>query len=160
MAEIGKDCHIKLTHQAINDGKPYGFILDAGSGSTPGAVFSVQRVVDHDGEVSIRVFFDVLAADNLLNPDGSPHQDGRSVIYEEITQFLTCQEGISIETPVGIFNNVGAEGHSATELHYGGLSLISCQLNNIGPYYPPADAERFYASVWDGNITWAEAYWR
>lgn len=160
MSEIGKDCHIKLTHQQVNGGEPCGFILDAGNVNSPGAVFSIQRVVDHDGEVSIRVFFDVLAADNLLNPDGSPHQEGRATIYETITSFLACREGISVETPVGIFNNVGAEGHSATELHYGSLSLISCQLNNVGPYYPPADPERFYASLWDGSMTWAEAYWR
>jgi hypothetical protein len=160
MAEIGKDCHIKLTHNGINGGKPYGFILEAGNTNNPGPVFSIQRVVDHEGEVSIRVFFDVLAADELINPDGSVHHQSRSEIYGFITAFLTCQEGISVETPVGIFSNVGAEGHSATELHYSGMSLISCQLNNVGPYYAPADPERFYASIWDGDMTWAEAYWR
>jgi hypothetical protein len=160
MAELGKDCHIKLTHSAVSSGDPCGFLLESGSASSPGPVFSIQRVVDHEGQVSIRVFFDVLAADGLVNPDGSLHVDGRDEIYQAITAFLTCLDGIAVETPVGIFSNVGAEGHSATELHYGGLSIISCQLNNVGPYFSPADPDRFYASLWDGSLSWAEAYWR
>jgi hypothetical protein len=160
MAEIGKDCHIKLTHSNVAAGEPCGFLLETGSVNSPGPVFSIQREVDHDGTIAIRVFFDVLAADNLLNPDGSQHTLRREDIYQQITAFLTCLDGISVETPVGIFSNIGAEGHSATELHYAGLSLISCQLNNAGPYFPPADPERFYASLWDGDKNWAEAYWR
>ena len=160
MAELGKDCHIKLTHNTVSEGTPCGFLLENGGAKSPGPVFSIQRVVDHAGQVSIRVFFDVLAGDDLLNPDGSLHTLGRGEIYQAITAFLTCLDGIAVETPVGIFSNVGAEGHSATEFHYSGLSIISCQLNNAGPYFPPADPDRFYASLWDGSLSWAEAYWR
>jgi hypothetical protein len=160
MAEVGKDCHIKLTHSQVAGGVPIGFLLENGPGNSPGPVFSIQRVVDHAGQVSIRVFFDVLAADDLLNPDGSSHIADRGDIYQAITNFLTCLDGIAVETPVGIFSNVGAEGHSATEFHYGRLSVISCQLNNVGPYFPPADPDRYYASLWDGTMPWLGAYWR
>ncbi|MBI9049286.1 MAG: hypothetical protein JEZ00_07700 [Anaerolineaceae bacterium] len=158
MAEVGIDCHIKLTHPDVEEGQPCGFLLE--SSNNPGAVFSIQRQVDYEGNITIRVFFDVLAADDLINPNGSQHVLNRGNIYQRITAFLICVDGISVETPVGIFSNIGAQGHSATELHYGEMSVISCQLNNVGPYYPPANAERFYASIWDGDLSWAESYWR
>jgi hypothetical protein len=158
MADVGKDCHLKLTHPDVAGGDPCGFLLE--SNQNPGAVFSIQRQVDAQGKVSIRVFFDVLAADELINPDGSRHEFDRASIYERITSYLICLDGISVETPVGVFSNIGAQGHSATELHYEGLSVISCQFNNVGPYYPPADAARFYASLWDGDLMWSESYWR
>ena len=56
--------------------------------------------------------------------------------------------------------NLAALGHVSTEMHYQDYSLVSCQFTNKSAYFPAADPVNFYASMWDGTLTWSTSYWR
>ena len=165
---IGGNCHITLSHPNINSGDPFGFILGpatindlfSDAGRRKGPCVSVQRELQENGQINIRIFFAVLMADNLVNPDGSTHQDSRTLMYSNIQNYLSQTAGLIITTQIGVFSAIGALGHSATEMHYGPLSVISCQLNNVGTYFPPADPAFLSLSAWSGTLTWANSYWR
>lgn len=156
---VGVNCHMKLTHSSINGGAAYGFVL-RGESKDLGPDVSIQREVSSDGAVTVKVFFDVLLADDLRNPDGSDHSDSRAGMYAMLISYLAQLDGITLELGVGTLGNLGGTGHVATESHYGGLSVVACQLNNAGVYFPPVDAAAFNNSVWDGSLTWASSYWR
>lgn len=159
MAKIGSDCHLKFYHPSVAGGEGWGFILDPGKDGR-GTVVSVEREVSGDGEVWVRLFFNILLADDLLNPDGSAHARDRAESYARLLAYLDKTEDLTLETAFGVFSGLGATGHAATELHFGSASVVACQLNNAGPYFPPADAGRYYASQWDGSLDWASSYWR
>ena len=112
------------------------------------------------GNINVRIYFTVLLADNLVNPDGSTHTDTRADMYSKIPAYLAQTSGLIVTTEIGVFSSIGALGHSATEVHYGPLSIVSAQLNNIGAYFPPADPVILSSSVWDGVYTWDTSYWR
>jgi hypothetical protein len=158
MTTIGTDCHVALTHPKVNSGLAYGFLLDAPDDLGPAV--SLQRQVDAAGTITVRIFFKAFLADDMVNPDGTPHSAGKAAMYAMLTQYLAQTDGITVEAAVGVFSNCGAQGHSATEMHYLGLSIVACQLNNVGVYWPPADASLFYNSTWDSILTWATSYWR
>jgi hypothetical protein len=158
MAIIGTDCHIRLTHPAINAGQPFGFLLEGKDDRGPAV--ALQREVDAAGGIRVRLFFTVLLANDLVNPDGTPHDDDLMTMYTALVQYLAQISGLTVEGSIGVFSNVGAQGHSSTETHYTALSLVTCQLNNTGIYYPPADPVRYYNSSWDGPLTWETSYWR
>jgi hypothetical protein len=155
----GIDCQIALSHPAVNAGQATGFVLEPDEKSQQ-PVVSIQREVQADGSIRIRVFFNVLMADDLANPDGSPHAQTRAQMYALLLAYLAQTEGLTLQTGMGVISNVGASGHSATELHYNSFSVVACQLNNAGPYYPPADPAVYFNSVWDGPLTWQSSCWR
>lgn len=159
MYVIGQNCHITLTHPQVNGGEPYGFILHS-EDRERGAAVSVQRTTTADGGITIKVFFSVLLADQLINPDGSEHGDTKAQMYAKILEYLAQTSGLELATSAGVFSNIGASGHSATEVHFAPLSVITCQFNNAAPYYPPADPEVYLASQWDGTLTWEISFWR
>ena len=159
MPTLNTDCHIILTHPDVNAGSSFGFILDL-INKQKGQFVSVQREIDSDGTNTIRIFFNVLLADNLIDPDGGQHSDNKDTMYAKIVDYLSKLDGITINTPIGIFSNVGALGHSSTEQHFKEVSIVACMFNNSGPYYPPADPDFYYNSEWDGTLTWATSYWR
>ena len=165
---IGTNCHITLTHPDVNGGADFGFILGpsvlsdlfSDAGRRKGPVLSVQREVETDGKINVRIYFAILLADNLVNPGGSTHSDTRTAMYASIQDYLSRVSGLIIATEIGVFSSIGALGHSATEMHYGPLSVITCQLNNVGSYFPPADPTALTFSNWDGTLSWAASYWR
>ena len=151
---IGTDCHVTFTHPNINSGEPYGFII-AFDPSVKGDTISVQRYVDEDGIISIRLFAAIILADDLKNPDGSTHAAGRDAMYATLLAYLSSLDGVAIETPIGVFSGLSAYGHSATEMHQPNVSYVSLQLNNIGQYVPPISSSVFFSSLWDGEgIQW------
>jgi hypothetical protein len=165
---IGSNCHITFSHPNVDAGAAFGFILGpttindlfSDAGRRKGPCVSVQRELQTDGTVNVRIFFSILLADNLVNPDGSTHTDTRTTMYTKIQNFLSQTANLVITTEIGVFSAIGALGHSATEMHYGPLSVISCQLNNVGIYFPPADPALLSQSMWDGALTWSTSYWR
>jgi hypothetical protein len=159
MYTIGQNCHITLSHSTINAGQPYGFILQS-EDRDRGPAVSIQRNTSAEGVITIKVFFSIILSDQLINPDGSEHSDNKSQMYSRILEYLACKDGLELGTTIGFFSDIGASGHSATEIHFGPLSIVTCQLNNIGLYYPPADPEYYLASVWDGPLSWATSFWR
>lgn len=165
MATIGTDCDIILVHPDVNGGDPYGFVL-APDASNKGSSVSVQRELDEEGEIQIYIFFTILLADQLKNPDGSMHSAGRSAMYSMLLDYLAQEENLSIGTPMGTWLGIGPLGHSATELHLIDGSYISCKLTNISAYHPPIDSELFFGSKWQADtpaedaLTWDTSIWK
>jgi hypothetical protein len=154
---INQDCHITLTHPAVNGGAPYGFILEYTD--KYGAESTVQREVQTDGTSIIRYFFHVMLSDGLMEPGGAKHIPTRAAMYAMLQQYLLLA-GVTLGTVVGTFPNLAAIGHAATELHYQSLSIVQCQFTNAGLYFAPADPVLFNASIWDGDQFWSNSYWR
>lgn len=156
---IGTNCQITLQHAAVNGGAPYGFLI-TGQDKDFGPAVTAQHERASDGTTKIRVYFTVLLADNLANPDGTLHADSRASMYTMLLAFLQQSAGLTLTTPNTVFPNVGALGHSATESHYEALSVVTCQLNNVGAYFPAPDPLAFSLSIWEGTLTWSSSYWR
>lgn len=159
MSALGSDCHITLTHPLVNGGKPYGFILDCTRSTHPGGI-SITREVSSDGSALIWVYFDILLADDLLNPDGSRHAESRGEMYAAWLEYMAQREGLELECALGTLLNLGALGFTAEERHLPTESLLLCQVNNAGVYWPPVDAATLALSIWDGTLNWNGAYWR
>ena len=159
MAQVGKDCHLSLTHAAVNGGEAYGFLLDE-DGGEHGALVSVQRETDSNGQTRVRLFFDVLLAERLVNPDGSAHTASRVEMYTALNAYLQQTSGVAVTCTAGVFANVGALGYSAAEMHYPRLTVVACQLNNAGPYFAAVDQHVYDNAVWDGLLAWDAAVWR
>lgn len=159
MPVIGSDCHITLQHPAVNAGQPYGFFLDRNSRSRPEGIAITRQVITGLG-LCVWVYFDILLADGLLNPDGSLHAASRETMYAMLMQYLEKTDGIILTTPIGALLDLGAVGFTADEVHLPQASLMRCQLNNVGYYFAPVDPAVLANSVWDGALTWASSYWR
>ena len=166
MPTIGTDCDIVLVHPDVNDGDPYGFVISSDA-SNKSASISIQREHDEDDdEIQIYIFFTILLADELKNPDGSMHSESREAMYAMLLEYLAQTEGISIGTFMGTWLGVGPMGHSATELHLVDGSYISCKLTNVSSYHPPVDSGMFFNSEWqddipgDSALTWDTSLWR
>lgn len=158
---LGVDCHITLQHTAVNGGVAYGFILEHDARSpADGPAVSIQKEIDSAGMVNNRVFFSILLADDLINPDGTQHLDNRSTMYSMLLQFLAQTSHLILSFAAGIITELCSLGHVSTEMHYGSHSVVVCQLTDIGVYFSPADPVAFNASIWDGTLTWATSYWR
>ncbi|HBF40363.1 MAG TPA: hypothetical protein DDW19_00860 [Anaerolineaceae bacterium] len=161
MPVIGQDCHVTLSHPAINGGNAYGFLLneEPGGSSRPGGV-QITRQVSSDGSILVWVLFDVVLADHAINPDGSAHAKSRMQDYNMLMSYLAQQSDLILTTPMGAIVNLFAIGFTADERHLPYSSLVKCQLNNSGIYFPPVDANTLNLSVWDGTLTWETSYWR
>jgi len=159
MPAIGTDCHITLAHAAIDGGAAYGFLVDSRQKTYPEGI-RINREVISSGVTQVWLYFDVLLADNLLNPDGSMHAQTRAQMYSKLLQFLTMPSGIEVSTPVGTFTNLGALGFTADERHLPLSTIVKVQFNNAGYYWSPVAPELLAQSVWDGVLTWNTSYWR
>lgn len=156
---IGANCHLTLSHPNVNNAEPFGFLLRLPVGE-PEHTIAIQRERSSDGASRVKVFFDLLLADGLINPDGSRHAPDRGTSYAMLLAFLEQEGEITLANPTGVISGLGALGHSATELHFPARIQVSCQLSNVGSYFPPVPFDDFQASVWDGERNWALAYWR
>jgi hypothetical protein len=156
---IGQDCHIRLTHPKVNGGQPYGFLVQQDNGTRPGGV-QITHEVDTYGTTRLWLYFVVLLSDNSIAPDGSLRTHTRAEDYAMLLAYLSQTAGLYLDTPVGTFLDLGAVGWTADERHLPGSSVVKCQINNIGYYWPPVDANTLELSVWDGTLTWSTGYWR
>ena len=165
MPTIGIDCDIILTHPDVNSGVPYGFVLTPDPNNSPSAV-SIQREVNALGEISIYIFFTLVLADDLQNPDGSEHADSRAVMYSMLLNYLGQTNGLTIGTVMGSWLGIGPLGHAATELHLPKASIISVKLYNATTYHPPVSETLFLNSLWSASpeetdaLTWETSLWR
>ena len=159
MPTISTDCHITFTHADINSGNPYGFILQRANNQDDPPVL-IQRKVTSSDTITITIYFTVLLADDLINPDGSQHSEDRAAMYAMLISYLGKTSGLTFSSPIGAIADVGASGHSATETHYAGYSTVGVQLTNAGLYYGAVDLTAFGLSVWDGTLFWNTSYWR
>ena len=164
MATLGVDCDLILIHTDVNSGAPYGFVLTPDPTHKSGAV-TVQREIT-DGDTQIYLFFTVILADDLKNPDGSEHSQSREDMYAMLLEYLDQEGDLSVGTVLGTWLGIGPLGHSATELHLVNGSYISVKLGNISAYHAPVDSEIFFNSLWqdsppaDDALTWDTSLWR
>jgi len=162
---IGKNCEIKLQHPDVNSGDEYGFLLNKdGSIKEQGVQFKRQVVSDpvnyNVATTLMWFYFDVLCGPVASNPDGTKRAITRMTDYIMLMDFLSKTKDIQLTTTVGTFVDVGSLGWSVDERHLHDHSIIKCNLNNIGYYFPPVDPDILQLSVWDGTLTWATSYWR
>ena len=160
MPTIGTDCHLTLQHDDLNSGAAYGFLLDPGSRFPEGLAVKREVYSEDDEPMKVWIYFDVLLADDMINPDGSQHSASRSTMYSMLVDFLGKQSGITLAFGLGAITSLGALEYAATEKHYGNHSVIRVQLTNVGEYFGVIDESELTNSVWDGTLTWATSYWR
>lgn len=163
---LGENCHVILSHADIDAGAPYGFISPKdGTVRECGAQFIRQvdsestTYSDISAGTRLWINFDVVCADDLIEPSGAQHTASRLTDYAKLLEFLDKPSGIQCTTPVGTFANLGALGFSADERHLPEHSIIRVQLNNVGYYFPPVDPDLLAQSIWDGSLTWGTSYW-
>jgi hypothetical protein len=159
MPVIGQDCHIILSHPSVNAGEPGGFVLDSASKLRPEGIMLTRQFISGQG-VTIWIYFDALLADSLLTPAGGLFPDTRSEQYALLSAYLQETEGITLQTAIGTFVNLGAGGFTSHEYHTPACSLVKACLTNAGVYFPPVDPAMLTLSVWDGSLTWETSYWR
>jgi hypothetical protein len=157
---INTNCHITLQHNDVNAGDPYGFVLSRERFYSLGPPVKIFRDVESDGTTTVTVHFTIALADDLINPDGSQHSEGRSGMYDKLTDYLGQSESLTLTTSVGSIANLKAIGRTADEYHYGFASEVNIMFTNAATYFNPIDAETYAASVWDGTLSWASSYWR
>lgn len=161
---MGKNCDLILAHKDIGGGVPYGFVL-APDPSQPTGTVSVQRERSGDEQI-IFIFFTLVLADDLINPDGSQHTDTRSVMYAALQEYLAKSDNLTVITHMGSFLGIGPLGHAATELHMVNGTYVSIKLSNVTAYRAPIPEATFYACLWadinnlTGNeLTWQNSFW-
>ena len=161
---MGKDCDLILVHKDIGGGDPFGFVL-APDPSQPSGTVSVQRERSGDDQM-IFIFFTLVLAVDLINPDGSQHTETRAVMYAALQEYLSKSDNLIVITHMGSYLGIGPLGHAATELHMVNGTYISIKLANVTAYRPPIPSATFYACLWtdiddpqDSDLTWSTAYW-
>ena len=165
MPQLGADCDLILVHPDVNSGDPYGFVLTPDPVHKTSAV-SIQREITTLGVTTIYIFFTLVLADDLKNPDGSDHTANREAMYSMLLDYLSQSSGLSVGTVLGTWLGIGPLGHSATELHLVNGSFISVKLGNVSTYHPPVSSTIFFGSEWQGAVpaddalTWETSLWR
>lgn len=164
----GVNCHIALSHAQINNGVPYGFLLDDSKEAGPAVSIQREAVKQDDGTYidNQKFFFTVILGDRLPNPDNTIHQETAAVMYAALMHYLGWHSGLALLTPTGSFSGLFTSGHYATEIHYPDITLVTVQMSNTGHSIDPVDVTRFIQSNWvdqavyAGDMTWATTYWR
>lgn len=162
---IGENCDLILNHVDVNGGDPYGFVLTPDPTQKTSAV-SIQREITSEGVTSIYIFFTLILADDLKNPNGSDHADSRASMYSTLLSYLGKSSGLSVGTVMGTWLGIGPLGHSATELHLVNATFVSIKLFNVTTYHPPVSESLFLNSLWsasppaDDALTWETSLWR
>jgi hypothetical protein len=168
MVTPGEDCNIALSHSAINNSVPYGFLLDDSKEAGPAVSIQREAVRQDDGSYldNQKYFFSVVLADRLPNPDGSTHLETAADMYAMLMQYLSQHDNLALLTPSGTFSGLFSSGHYATEVHYPDISLVTVQMSSSGTSFDPVDVTRFVQSEWvdpdsyTGEMTWSNTYWR
>ena len=160
MPTIGTDCHITLEHANVNGGAAFGFVLAAESNLKEGVYVKREVFTDDLLPMKVWTFFDVILADDLLNPDNTAHEESKNTMYLMLMDFLDEQEDIILSFVGGSLTSLGAIEFAASEKHYPGYTIVRVQLTNLGEYFGLVITERYDLSLWDGTLTWETSYWR
>lgn len=168
MVTPGVNCHIALSHPQVDNGEPYGFLLDESKEAGPAVSIQREAVRQDDGSYvdNQKFFFTILLGDRLPNPDNSLHQESGAAMYTALLRFLGQHRDLALLTPGGTFSGLFAAGHYATEIRYPDITLVTVQMSNTGSAFSPVDIARFIQSLWvdgetyTGEMTWSNSYWR
>lgn len=164
---LGENCHLILSHADIDTGAAYGFISPKDDSIREGGTQFIRQVesesttyADISSGTRLWINFDIICADDLIEPNGAQHAKTRLQDYSMLLEYLNKPSGIQLTTPVGSFANLGALGFSADERHYPHHSIIRCQLNNVGFYFPRSIPPFSTSASGTVLLTWESSYWR
>jgi hypothetical protein len=170
MATLGTDCDIMLSHPNVNAGVPLGFLLYRKPTELLGPPVKVHLESYTNalgGTDSVRhLWFNVLLADGLLNPDGSLHADSAATMRSNLLSILMEYTDINLYTPAGLIAGLAATGHVMIHTIYPQMEVAEIQLSNDAVNFAPVDPARYAASAWvdldtyTGVMTWSNSYWR
>ena len=60
--------------------------------------------------ITIYIFFTLILADDLHNPDGSEHADSRAIMYTMLLSYLSKTSDLTIGTVMGNWLGIGPLG--------------------------------------------------
>jgi|YNPNPStandDraft_1061719.scaffolds.fasta_scaffold03776_10 hypothetical protein len=168
MPVIGVDCDITLQHPAVNGGQPCPFLLHPKAGQ--GTLVQVHHEVYSDtlgGFSDVRhLWFDVLIADSLINPDGSTHTQDAQTMYRNLVDIITQHRDITLTTRSGTITGLYALEHVMEhKIFTDGRIIVRCHLTTRSTHYQ-VNGELYFASQWvdegsySGMMNWDNSYWR
>lgn len=177
MPTPGHDCDIALIHPDVNGGQPVGFLLEhkptgAKSPATRnwGPVVSIHREAYAAAEGGLcdvaHLWFTVLIADRLRNPNGSPHAESAAEMYANLLAIVLKHRDISLVTASGVTGGLHSSGHILVEAQYPAARTVTVQLTNRDMPFAPAEPSAYLDSAWvdeeryQGIRTWGNSYWR
>ncbi len=169
MPTIGADCDVMLAHPEVDAGQPYGFLVEPKS-ERYGPVVQVhwEKYTNPDGSLNdVRhLWFTVMLADNLMNPDGSYHQATAAEMYAKLIELLTQPDQIALVTRMGAIAGLASTGHVMEQQIYPEVILVVCQLTTKTSVFQPVNYDYYMRSVWvdedtdAGEMNWGNSYWR
>lgn len=168
MAAVGVDCDIALFHAEIDDGVPYGFILERRRDGEPVINIHREAYPDPMGRMLdvAHLWFTVLIANDLVNPDGSRHSAAAEEMYTRLMALLLKHSGIGLITRLGVIAGLRSAGHIMIENLYPRAATITVQLTTLENAFPPAPRQVYLDSLWvdetsyAGIRNWGNSYWR
>jgi len=170
MPTVGVDCDIYLQHADVNDGDPVGFLLYRKKTADYGPEVQVHYESYTDtlgGTDDIRhLWFTVVLANDLINPDGSFHQETALFMRNALIDILMKHSEITLNTPAGLITGLKSSGHVMIHSIFPGWDTIECNLTTDSVNYAPVDSVYYEASFWvdlttyTGIMTWDNSYWR
>lgn len=166
---IGVDCDIQIAHPEVNDGEPYGFIVEP-QDRERGPVVRVhwEKYTNPNGTLTeVRhLWVTVMIADELLNPDGTLHRESAAEMYARLIELLTRPDRLSLVTRLGAITGLKSSGHVMEQSIYPGFMRVVCQLSSHSTAFQPVDYGYYLQSYWvdaatyAGIMNWGNSYWR
>lgn len=170
MPTIGVDCHILLTHAAVNGGRPVGFLLYCKPADPYGPKVSIHyesyaNALGNTDDIR-HLWFTVILSENLVNPDGSFHTDSAASMRTHLIDILMQHADITLQTSAGIIPGLRSSGHVMIHDLYPGIETIECNLTTESMCFNAVDPSRYADSLWVDELTyagvmdWNNSYWR
>jgi len=166
---IGVDCDIQLFHAHVDSGEPYPFILEARH-PTYGPTLQIHHNVTQDEtgayEDERQVWFSVMIADDLVNPDGSKHADTATNMQSKLLQIILEHTEIGVVSHNGVITGLRTTGLVYIENVFSNLVIIDCQLTTSLNNFAPIPYADYVDSLWvdeltySGSRNWDNSYWR
>ncbi|KPL91108.1 hypothetical protein [Levilinea saccharolytica] len=168
MATVGVDCDVALFHAAVQGGEALGLIVEPRPRSGPAISLHFEAYPDALGQLQAvqHIWFTVLLADDLRNPDGTPHAVSAAEMRAGLYACLNQHAEIGLVTRLGTFTGLRSSGHILIENVYPGFSTALVQLSSDGGSFQPIPYAVYADSLWvdealyHGARTWDNSYWR
>ncbi len=174
---IGVDCDLTLSHPLVDGGAEFGFLL---YNLAPGQVLPKSAYgppikihyeayndalgIPHDVR---HLWFVIVIANGLLNPDGSPHADSAAVMRAKILELCQYHDSnLTLNTPSGLVTGLNTLDNILIDTIYPGMETIEVHLTSSTFVFASPDPIAWFNSFWvdlatyTGPRTWNNSYWR
>jgi hypothetical protein len=167
-AIVGQNCDLALFHAEVDDGEPLGLIAEAQPKYGPPVAVHWEVYSQATGEISeVRhLWVTVMIADDLVNPNGSRHEQTGTETYGKLVEIVTKNRGIGLITRLGAMTGLKSSGHVMIQRIFPGLQTIEIHLTTRLTNFAPVDPTRYVESRWvdedayQGGMHWGNSYWR